>query len=520
MGFRGEALASIAAVAQVELKTRRAEDEVGTKIFIEGSVVKSQEPCQSPVGTSIMVKNLFYNVPARRNFLKSAATETKQIIDEFTRVAMAFPLVAFKLTNNNTVVFNLDSGKFKQRIVGLLGSQFESKLVPVEEPTDVVNIKGFIASPDMASKTRGNQYFFVNNRFIKSAYLNFAVTTAYKDLISKDEFPAFVLFIDIDPNRVDINVHPTKQEIKFEDDRIVYSFVSAAIRHSLNKYSIAPSLDFTLHPEIQQLDAISKPFSESKQQGVKKDYLFQSFTEKGKAHFLEKRQEISNWKELYKVQSEFQLNVEPQKEELQAIEHNENLIPLKEEQFLQNFIHINGGYILATTPNGFILIDQHLAHQRILYETLQKTKTEKWPIQKCLIPITIELSPADAVLLNSIKEDLLDLGFEVEPFGNQTFIIQGVPSDVRTGHERESIEKLLESLKHEHSDLKLDKREKLIRTLVMQKAIFNSKKISELEMKSLYEKLFACENSKLSPLGKKIWIEVNAAQIAQWIQHA
>ncbi|HMN33642.1 MAG TPA: DNA mismatch repair endonuclease MutL [Chitinophagaceae bacterium] len=519
MGFRGEALASIAAVAQVELKTKRAEDEVGTRVLIENSIVKLQEPCQCNVGTTIMVKNLFYNVPARRNFLKSNATETRQIIDEFTRVAMAFPSIAFKLSNNTTTIFHLEAGKLKQRIVGLLGNSFQSKLVPVEEPTEVVSIKGFIATPDTASKTRGNQYFFVNNRFIKSAYLNHAVSAAYKDLIEKDEFPAFVLFIDIDSHRVDINVHPTKQEIKFEDDRIVYSFVSAAVRHSLNKYSIAPSIDFTLNPEIQSLDAITKPFTPSLQEATKKDFLFQSFTEKGKAHFLEKRNDIANWKELYKIQSEFKLNTDVDEQKGIQSENNENKLPIENEQHIQKFIQIAGGYILATTLNGFLLIDQHLAHQRILYEKMQNTKTTKWPIQKCLIPITIELSPSDAVLINAIREDLLDLGFEVEPFGNQTFIIQGVPSDVKTGQEKESIDAILESLKHEQNDLKLDKREKLIRTLVTQKAILQSRKLSEMEMKSLYDKLFACENFKLSPFGKKIWIEMNAVQIAQQIQY-
>lgn len=512
MGFRGEALASIAAVAQVELKTRTAEDEVGTRIFIENSTVKSQEPCQHAVGTSILIKNLFFNVPARRNFLKSTATETKQIIDEFTRVAMAFPHIQFKLTNNNTIVFQLEAGKLKQRIVGLLGNSFQSKLVPVDEPTDIVSIKGFIASPDMAGKTRGNQFFFVNNRFIKSAYLNHAVSTAYKDLIAKDEYPSFALFIEIEPGRVDINVHPTKQEIKFEDDRIIYSYVSSAVRHSLNKYSLAPSIDFTLNPEIQTLDAITQPFTGQKQTDTKKDYLFQSFTEKGKAHFIEKRQDISNWKELYKVQNEFQLQ-----SEANIILQNETTAnPLEiENSYTNQFLQIANGYIVATTVDGFFLIDQHLAHQRILYEQLQETQKETIAIQKCLIPQTIELSPSDAILLSSIKEDLLPLGYEIEPFGNTTFIIQGVPADVTMGNENISIENIIEDLKHQQTDHKLDQREKLVRSIAMNKAINSTKKLNEIEMKEIFTKLFACKNPRLSPIGKKIFVRCNSNHIFQ-----
>lgn len=528
MGFRGEALASIAAVAQVELKTKTADDEVGTHIQIENSTVKMQEPCQTPVGSILMVKNLFFNVPARRNFLKSASAETRHIVDEFIRIAMAFPHIAFQFTNNNTTVFHLEAGKLKQRIVGLLGNQYTTKLVPVEELTDVVSIRGFIASPDMATKTRGNQYFFVNNRFIKSAYLNHAVSQAYKDLIAKDEFPVFVLFIDIDPGRIDINVHPTKQEIKFEDERIVYSFVSAAAKHALSKYSIAPSLDFSLNAEIETLQAITQPFSERKQTETKNDYLFQSFTEKGKAHFLEKKQDISQWKELYKIQNEFQLQSESNsaQSDNQAVPgqstKNENTesSPVITEEFQQQFLQIANGYIIASAKNGFLLIDQHLAHQRILYEAYENAEKNAIAIQKCLIPQTIDLSASDAILLQSLLEELLLLGYEIEPFGNTTFIIQGVPADVKTGNEKNSIEKILEAIKHEQTDIKLDKREKVIRTMAMQKAMHYGKKLNTSEMQELFSRLFACEQPQLSPVGKKVFTRLGIMDIQQLLINA
>lgn len=265
MGFRGEALASIAAVAQVEMKTKRVEDELGTYIEIENSKVIKQEVCACPLGTSISMKNLFFNVPARRNFLKSNAAELRHIMDEFIRVAMAFPEIFFSLTSNGQEVFHLEPGTLKQRIVQILGNTYNAKLVSVGEKTDYMNIYGFVGKPETARKTRGDQYFFVNNRFIKSAYLNHAVNTAFDEMIPKDSFPGYVLFIDLDPSQVDINVHPTKQEIKFEDEKIIYAFVQAAVKHALAQFSIAPSLDFTLNPDIQGLEAVNKPFTDDKQ---------------------------------------------------------------------------------------------------------------------------------------------------------------------------------------------------------------------------------------------------------------
>lgn len=265
MGFRGEALASIAAVAQVELKTKKADEETGIYIEVENSVVKKQEPVAVPNGTSIAMKNLFFNVPARRNFLKSNAAEMRHIVDEFTRVAMSFPTIQFSLTANSQQLFHLEAGSLKQRIVQLLGNNYNAKLVTVKEDTDYMNIYGFVGKPETAKKTRGDQYFFVNNRFIKSPYLNHAVMNAYQEMIPGDSFPLYVLFIDLDPTVVDVNVHPTKQEIKFEDEKIIYAFVQAAIKHALAQFSVTPTLDFDLDASIQQLPSVQQPFTEKKQ---------------------------------------------------------------------------------------------------------------------------------------------------------------------------------------------------------------------------------------------------------------
>ena len=532
MGFRGEALASIAAVAQVELRTRREEDEVGTFIYIDNSVVKTQEPCQSNVGTSLMIKNLFFNVPARRNFLKSNAVEMRHIIDEFIRVAMAYPEVAFRFTNNQTDVFHLDASKLKQRIIGLMGNQFSDKLVTVNEPMDALTIQGFITLPQMATKTRGNQFFFVNKRFIKSAYLNHAVSQAYKDLISKDEYPAFILFIDVDPKRLDINVHPTKQEIKFEDDRMIYSFISSSVRHALSKYSVAPSLDFNLDAGIEQLSAVTQPFQKNIQEQTKGDFLFQSFTEKGKAHFLDKKEELRSWKDLYKIQQDFtnppslatpgELALQPETASSLPAATDENLDEdvVIEEEFIPSYLQIGLSYILVSSRQGFVLIDQRLAHQRVLYEQFEMAALKPVSIQRSLIPQTLELPAADAVLLEIMLDDLKVLGYEIEHFGQQTFIIQGTPSDIKPGHEKSSIEKLIEEVKHFNSELKLDRREKLIRSLVIQKSIAHGKKMNEHEMQQLVMDLFQCQQPQLSPFGAPVFIKMGLTEIQQLIAHA
>ena len=286
MGFRGEALASIAAVGQVELKSKRAEDETGVFIEIENSQVIKQEPIAMQTGTSIAMKNLFFNVPARRNFLKSNAAELRHIVDEFIRVAMSFPEIFFSFTSNGQQVFHLEKGSMKQRIVQILGNSYAAKLVPVQEQTDYMNIYGFVGKPETAKKTRGDQYFFVNNRFIKSAYLNHAVMNAFNEMIAKDSFPMYTLFIDLDPSQLDINVHPTKQEIKFEDEKIVYAFVQSAIKHALAQFSISPTLDFELDAAIQSLDAVSKPFTEEKKSSASSSSLYNTFTKKHQSHLL------------------------------------------------------------------------------------------------------------------------------------------------------------------------------------------------------------------------------------------
>ena len=509
MGFRGEALASIAAVAQVELKTRRADDELGTFIEIENSTVVKQEPCAFSVGTSISMKNLFFNVPARRNFLKTNASELRHIIDEFIRVAMSFPHIFFSLTSNGQDVFHLEKGNIKQRVTQILGSSYNAKLVNVKEDTDYMNIYGFVGKPDTAKKTRGDQYFFVNNRYIRSNYLNHAVTNSFDNLLPKDSYPSYVLFIDLDPSQIDINVHPTKQEIKFEDEKIIYAFIQSAVKHALAQFSIAPSLDFSLNAEIQQLDAVNKPFSQDHQRSASSSNLFQSFTEKHQAHKIEpnEKSELRHWKEFFvsKDETPAQTNIELGTDLLPEL--NKTIAsPFDSNEY--SCLQINNSYIISTFRSGFILVHQQLAHERVLYERYSKMVHHKQvAVQKILFPITLELAVADAILLEDLLPEIVQLGFEIEHFGNNTFIIQGTPADIKQGNEKHSIELLLEQFKHFSSEMKFSKREKLIRCMARQQSIKAGQSLGEEEMKTLVVDLFECNTPNVSPAGNPTYIE-------------
>jgi DNA mismatch repair protein MutL len=511
MGFRGEALASIAAVAQVELKTKRDEDETGIYIEIENSVVKKQEPIAAPTGTSIAMKNLFFNVPARRNFLKSNPSELRHIVDEFIRVAMAFPEIFFSLNSNGQEVFHLEKGTLKQRIVQILGNNYNAKLVSVQERTDYLDILGFVGKPDTAKKTRGDQYFFVNNRFIKSAYLNHAVMSAFAEMIPKDSFPMYALFIDLDPAQLDINVHPTKQEIKFEDEKIVYAFVHSAVKHALAQFSITPTLDFELDANIQNLDAVNKPISDANRAAASSSSLFQTFTQKNQAHFVEKKSELGHWKDFYEKPSQAEASEVKQNQTndvSQTIPVFENSLIGSEKPAEHNdLLQIQLAYILAQNDKGYIVINQQNAHERILYEKFAIAIGGKAiATQQSLFPTTIEFAPADTVILQELLPDLTLLGYQLEPFGNNTFVLQGTPADLDYASETNAIEKLLEQYKHFSNDLKFSKREKLLRSLSLQKAIKAGTSLSQKEMKNLAENLFACETPNATPTGKPTYM--------------
>jgi DNA mismatch repair protein MutL len=527
MGFRGEALASVAAVSQVEMRTRRQADELGTYIEIENSAVVRQELCATAPGTSIAMKNLFFNVPARRNFLKSNAAEMRHIIDEFIRVSMAFPNLFFSLSHNGQQVFHLDKGSLKQRIVQLLGNHYNSRLVSVQEQTDYLNIQGFVGKPDTAKKTRGDQYFFVNNRFIKSAYLNHAVMQAYQELIPGDSFPMYVLFIDLNPEQIDVNVHPTKQEIKFEDEKIVYAFVQAAVKHALAQFSIAPTLEFDIDAGIQQLDAVSKPFTAEQRSAASSSGLYQTFTKQNQAHFIEKQSgekneetpgALKDWRGFFEPLSHTSGNKSTQSEEKAGtigIEKTEGFdweTPRKKWQLQEHgeLLQIQQQYIIAPLIQGILLIHQQYAHERILYERYAAALVGK-PVaaQRNLFPVTIDLSPPDAHLLQEMLPDMTLLGFLIEPFGNNSFVVQGTPADIMQGNEKMAIEQLLDQYKHFSSDIKFSRREKLIRSLAAQHAIRTGMQLTQKEMRQLATDLLYCAQPNITATGRPTFIEFN-----------
>jgi DNA mismatch repair protein MutL len=523
MGFRGEAMASIAAIAQVELKTRRVEDELGTCLTIEGSEVLKQEPCATPAGTSICIKNLFYNIPARRNFLKSNAVEIKHIIDEFQRVALAHPEIHFTLHHDQQEVYHLPSVQLKQRILHLLGNNYNERLVPVEEATTIITLKGFVGKPSFAKKTRGDQFFFVNNRFIKDPYLNHAVMTAFEDLLPEDSYPLYVLFIDIDPAKIDINVHPTKTEIKYQDDKAIYAIIRSAVKRSLGRYNITPTLDFNQETGFEKM-ITHKPLDEINPPQISFNPDFNPFAgEKRTSKEVPFYKDIvrnagipSNWDTLYEITEETHAEQAtlplPQNNPF-IIDESGNEESINERQVFQ----LHQRYIISQLKSGFMLIDQQAAHERVLYERfLKQLDQHKGLSQQSLFPQTITLNATDYALVNELLPAFHALGFQIREFGKNTLVIEGVPADIPENNNLSAMmEELIEGFKNNHTILKLDKRDNLARTLAKNAATKSGVKLSQEEMNNLIDQLFACNMPGVAINGKQIIIKVTLEELAE-----
>lgn len=522
-GFRGEALASVAAIAQVELKTKIAGNDLGTQIIIEGSEVKEQEVCSCPKGTSFSIKNLFYNVPARRNFLKSNPVEIKHIIEEFQRVAMVHADINFSMYNNGNEVFNLKKGSFRQRIVGIFGEKYNQKLVPVEENTDIVSINGFVSKPEFAKKTRGEQYFFVNDRFIKNAYLNHAVNNAFDQLLSKDQHPSYFLKLTIDPTKIDINIHPTKTEIKFEDERAIYAIIRTAVKQALGKNNIAPTLDFEQESSFNvPLMSSSNPI---KAPTIKVNTAYNPFAPKTPSApgTRPKQQSTKNWESLY---SSFENDNE---QTITEIDNSSVEVAPKDQQQVistaweddevveqQTLIQLHYKYILAQLKSGSLIIDQERAHTRILFEQYIKNfGLGKGTTQQLLFPETIDFTTADAELLNELKSEIKTLGFDFEKMGKSSFVVSGVPIELKEQNIKKIIEGLLEQFKLNESELKLKKHENLAISMARSASIRSGKKMNHEEMKALVDQLFACEMPYSLPNGKPTTITLNLDDLNQ-----
>jgi DNA mismatch repair protein MutL len=523
MGFRGEAMASIAAIAQVEMKTRRHEDEVGTLIVIEGSSFIRQEPVAAAEGTSISIKNLFFNTPARRNFLKSNPAEMRHIIDEFQRIALANPGIAFSLHHDGSEIYRLPASALKQRIIHLFGNNYNERLIPVEEETSIINLKGFIGKPEFAKRTRGEQFFFVNNRFIKDAYLNHAVNRAYEELLSDENFPLYVLFIEIDPANIDVNVHPTKTEIKYLDEKSIYAILHSAVKRSLGRFNISPTIDFDQEtgfsnmishkaPEEIVPPSISfnpdfNPFAEERP--VPRDHAYASFTKSysgGSGAGMSPS--AKNWGSLYEIAK----HNTAEQSSLELAETSEEGYTPVQKQLMQ----LHNRYIISQIKSGLMMIDQQAAHERILYERfLLHLEDRKGASQQSLFPQTVTLSPNDYELAKSLLEDIKSLGFEVREFGKNTLVIEGIPVDLGSTNVNETqlFEHLIEGFKNSQQELKLDKRDALARSMARNSAIKNGTVLGQTEMNTLIEQLFACKTPNFSISGKPIIQTIGLAEL-------
>lgn len=497
MGFRGEALASIAAVAQVELSTRRKEDEIGTKIKIEGSKVTEQMPKPMSVGTNFTVKNLFFNVPARRNFLKSNDAELRHINEEFFRITMMNPEVGFSFISNEKEVFHLYPGSLKQRIVGLFGKDYESKMLPVNQETDAVTINGFIVKPEFSKKTRGEQYFFVNRRFIKHAYLHHAVENAYKELIPQDCFPGYFIDIQIDPKEIDINIHPTKTEVNFIDVKMIYAIMHSAVRKAIGQHNLAPMLDFDVDPNLGidfgEAARVDRPIIAPK---VDFNPMYNPF----KVNPIHHQQQ--NWRIAYNDSDETVGN-----------SNIETVRPVEEEE-KGLFIQLQQSYVVTAVKSGLLIVDQHLAHERILFEKfLKEMELTVEASQQELFPQHISLNINDASILKEIKPELEKVGFRLEVLNPTTFIINGTPADSKGSDAVSLIEKILEGFKTNMTDCQLDKKVNLARSMAAQMAVKSGKTMTPAEMQSLIDRLFGCAVTEVSPSGKKIYMIINAEEL-------
>lgn len=501
MGFRGEALASIAAVARVELKTRTSQNNTGTYIEIDSSEIKKQEPCATPVGTNIAMKNLFFNVPARRHFLKSNTTEAKHIIEEFIRISLSYPEIHFSFTNNQELIYHLPKGHLKQRIIQLFGNSYENNLLEVNQQSDFLHIYGFVGKPKIARKTRGEQYFIVNHRFIKNPYLNHAINTAFDNMIGSDEYPFYVLMIDINPLEIDVNVHPTKQEIKFSDERLIYTFLQSSIKQALAQFSITPSIDFGLDKEIQNLPSLNTTFTDENKKETEKTSLYQQFTHPHQAH---------------KIDHEWQSFFESSTPSLVQ----ENIVANQQTLFEKNILQypikqIFSTYILVLTSQEILILQQALLHQTILYHEFV-THREKPPISQMLLtPEEIQFSPADAEILKEINDILQQMGYHIVLKDTHIFEVQAIPIFAENQSIQESLEILVEYYKHA-SDIVDNQPHRVAASLAKSLAIHSGMSLSDEKIKYLLTQWLHIQQPQYHFSGKKIFVQIQKSNVQQW----
>ena len=515
-GFRGEALASIAAIAHVELKTKQASDEVGTCIKVEGNEVVSQEACVTPQGTSVCVKNLFYNIPARRNFLKSDVVETRHVIDEFQRVALAHPRIYFSLTHNGSNLLQLPESIYRQRIVNVFGGKTNEKLVPVEEDTEILKIRGFVGKPEFAKRSRGEQFFFVNDRFVKSPYLNHAVTAAFEGLLRDRAYPSYFLYLQVNPKSIDINIHPTKTEVKFDDEHALYSLLRSAIKHSLGQFSVAPVLDF------ERDSSLDTPYEWNQKKiaapKIEVDRNFNPFQQEQRHFGGATNKEKAATESFYSALQNKEFNTAPSElnqEEFESEEVTGNLFADTPGGNNGNTtFQLNKKYIVSTIKSGILIIDQHRAHTRILYEQLLRSITDTAAVsQQLLFPLRLQFNQNEMDLLKESKESLEQTGFVFSEIGKDSVEITGIPTSISESEVAILLEQLLSDLENEVPESSFSQADVLAKSLARSMAVKSGTVLDNLEQQNIINGLFACKEPGLTPYNRPIFITLTVEEL-------
>ena len=503
MGFRGEALASISAVSHFELKTRRKEDELGFVLSIDGTGPKKSSQSIGKPGTSVSVKNLFYNVPARRNFLKSNNVESRHIIETFQQIALTHPEIGFSLYNNDNETYVLKGSNFKQRIVMLFGKRFDERLVPVKEETEIVTISGYVGKPEFASSKKGEQYFIVNNRFIKSPYLNHAVMQAYDELLSKESFPQYFIQLSVDPSQIDVNIHPTKTEIKFLEERSIYAILRTIIRQSLGKYNIAPSLDFNRESVFDQSFDKEKSI---KIPTIKVDTTYNPFNTPTKnVSPFEQKQNYEALSKMYQSIPDVDENEDVAEKTIKPSKIN---LPEENKAERARIIQLHNKFILTHIRSGFMVIDQHRAHIRVLFEDYLNRSKNATGSQQLLFPVSIDVSVSDMDLVSQLSGEIESLGFSINMLGKDSIAINGVPPGCAESDAGKVFLEMIEAFKSDIDFIKNQTQEKLAMALAKKMAIKPGIKLNEKELENLVDKLFACEMPYHLPNSKPIIITI------------
>ena len=504
MGFRGEALPSISAIAQVEIKTRTSDREVGTLIKIAGSRVESQEPTSAPEGTSITVKNLFFNVPARRKFLKRNETERRNILVEIERVALAHPDIEFKLIDDGVTLLQLPATGLRQRITQLIGKKIDQQLLEINIDTTLVKIFGYITKPEFARKRGSNQFFFANGRYMRHPYFHKAITVAFENLIQPTERPNYFIYIQVDPDTIDVNIHPTKTEIKFENEQAIWQILMVSIKESLGKFNAVPSIDFDTEGSIP-IPVFDKE-RQIRSPQVNVDPNYNPF--KQRAYTPPPRM---NWEELYKdFEKDVDIAADDEDENRETSPLNftkelESNLPEMHSDAFPDYYQYKQKYIFTSVKSGLMIIDQRRAHIRILFDKYLESIVQKKGIsQRVLFPEMIELSASEAAIIPSIKEDLESLGFEISNLGNNTYAIQGVPSEIENPDVARLIKTMLANIIETGLDVKSEIQEKLALSFARSVAINYGKPLSVEEITDIVNRLFACPTPNFTPDGKKI----------------